>query len=493
MTRRADQLKSSGSRFERLLDEIQEILGDPGDAAALADLVSGDPAAAGRIGRKLSGVLSELDNSGSNPKLGGVWISLNAWLADAYGATESYFVEGGSSNANVRVALSTRKWLATANLPAKVIVDRNAHASVIGACAIAGLDALFVYRDYLPELDITRPPSSTQIEEQLKATGAKAVWIVAPTYDGFCPDLAAIASVCRKYGALLLIDAAWGALHGMHQCGPFPESAMECGADVSVVSLHKKGLGLSQSSVANFKNPMFARFFRQVSDLGLATTSPLYLLPASTQVGLEAIFSEAGSNAWRSAADAAKQFRVLVDGYRGCKAIRAEDLGPGIVGDPCHVLINVRKAGVSGFQILHAFGGFDNDLEMATRDTVLLLFGPEHGRSAIELANLFRRAIDTAELGLDHGRLAVPLLRPPRAMSLQEALMAPSEQVLLPEAVGRVAAQTVGAYPPGQAIVCLGEEITREVLDYLFAVERAGGRLKGLAGPLHATPIEVVM
>lgn len=133
---------------------------------------------------------------------------------------------------------------------------------------------------------------------------------------------------------------------------------------------------------------------------------------------MEAIFSDAGSNAWRAAANAAIQFRMLVDGYQGCKAIRAEDLGPGVVGDPCHVLINVRKAGVSGIQILQAFGGLDNDVEIATRDTVLLLFGPEHARSAVELANLFRLAVDSAERGLDYGQLAVPPLRPPRAMSI---------------------------------------------------------------------------
>ncbi|MET4331017.1 arginine decarboxylase [Bradyrhizobium sp. i1.15.2] len=485
----------STSPAERLADvfgEAYRLLLDPPSWAALATLSDHDMDCMRRIERNFFGILSVLDNSGSNPKLLGKLAEVNVALATAYGAAESQFVEAGSSVANNRLGIALARRLALEKLPLKVVLDRNSHASALGSAALAGLDVEFVHREYDSDLDVTIPLSPTQVDERLHATGAHAVWIVSPTYDGYCPDLRAISAVCKRRSAFLIVDAAWGALHGLLECGTFPQSAIACGADACVVSLHKKGLGLSQSSVANFNDPILARYFRQAGELGLMTTSPLYFLPASVQVGLEALRSDAGGQAWRAAANSASQFRMLVDNYQGCRVVRAEHLGSGICGDPCHVLINVRETGVSGFQILQALGGADNDIEMATRDTVLLLFGPEHAGSAVALAHLFRHAVETAERGRDADHLRVPSLRPPRAMNPRDALMAPAEQVLLSEAVGRVAAQTIGAYPPGQAILCLGEEITREVADYLFAVERAGGRLKGVAGRLDESPIEVV-
>jgi arginine/lysine/ornithine decarboxylase len=491
MNRPFDHSSDPGELLGDLFAAIRRLLSDPRNSTALRVLPFERPQTVMRIEKEFSAVLNLFDNSGSNPQLRGVFAQVNATLASVYAAKDAQFVEGGSSGGNVRLAIALKRRLARRG-HCVVAIDRFAHASVIGAAAIADLDLRFMYRRYREDLDVTVPLSAADVEETLRATGADAVWLTAPTYDGFSPNLRAISAICKRYDAILLVDAAWGVLHGLQNCGAFPDSAIACGADASVVSLHKKGVGLSQASAALFNDPMLARYFRQAGDLGLMTTSPLYLLLASVQVGLEAIVSAEGSLAWRKAGDAANEFRRLVDGYRGCKVVRAEQLGPDVYGDPCHVLINVSQTGVNGFQILQVFNGFCKDLEMATRDTVLLLFGPDHAQSALASADLFKTAVDTAEKSSGNARLVVPMLRPPRTMSPREALVAPTEAVLLADAIGRVAAQTIGAYPPGQAIVCLGEEITRDVADYLFAVESAGGRIKGIVGRLDETPIEVI-
>jgi lysine decarboxylase len=481
-----------GDELADLLSRVKRILSDPVNRPAWQTIPDDDPGSVARFEKELSAVLSILDNSGSNPGLGGVLANLNGKLTAAYGAKDAQFVESGSSGANVRLAIALARALAkTGNRV--VVADRFAHASVIGAAAIADLDLRFLYRRYRDDLDVTVPLSACDVEDALIATGAGAVWITVPTYDGFVADLRAIAAVCRRHGAYLIVDAAWGVLHGLPECGAFPASAIQCGAHAAVISLHKKGLGLSQASAAVFNDLELARFFRQAGDLGLMTTSPLYLLPASVQVGLAAVQSSPGRDAWQDAVNAANEFRRLVDGYAGCRVVRPEDLGPDIGGDPCHVLVNVRDTGVTGFQIMHAFHGFSSDPEMATRDTMLLLFGPEHADSAWAIARAFKTSINLSEKIPRGEALIVPSIRPPRPLTPRQALMAPTEPALLINAVGRIAAQTIGAYPPGQAIICLGEQITREVADYLFAVERAGGRIKGVIGSLHETPVEVVV
>lgn len=477
-----------GETLGDLLAHVRQLLSNPENSLALQAMPVERPNAVARIERELAAVLSLLDNSGSNPELRGVVIHLNADLAAAYGAREAQFVENGSSGGNVRLGFALAR--ALAGRPRRIVaVDRFAHASVIGAGAFADLDFRFIWRRYRPDLDVTVPLSPLDIEGALEA-GAAAVWLTAPTYDGFIPDLRAIAKLCERFGAYLIVDAAWGVLHGL--AGGFPDSAIACGAHAAVVSLHKKGVGLSQASAALFNDATLARYFRQAGDLGLMTTSPLYLLPFTVQVGLAALASRGGIRAWQEAADAANEFRRLVDGYQGCRVVRGEDLGPDIATDPCHVLVNVRETGVDGFQILQAFNGNSRDPEMATRDTVLLLFGPEHVGSAQSIAEAFKTAIQVLEKRPRGQVLRVPDIRPPRPMSLREALMSPTEPVLLSQAAGRIAAQTIGAYPPGQAVICLGETITTDVANYLFAVERVGGRIKGVSGSLGESPIEVV-
>ena len=56
--------------------------------------------------------------------------------------------------------------------------------------------------------------------------------------------------------------------------------------------------------------------------------------------------------------------------------------------------------------------------------------------------------------------------------------------VAINHVVGRVAAQSVAAYPPGAGILQPGEVITQEAIAYLLALEAQGSRLKGVAGRL---------
>ena len=61
-------------------------------------------------------------------------------------------------------------------------------------------------------------------------------------------------------------------------------------------------------------------------------------------------------------------------------------------------------------------------------------------------------------------------------------MLAPMERKPLCEAIGRVAAEAVGVYPPGSAIVAPGEVFTAEAAAYLKTMQQLGGSLFGCAG-----------
>jgi len=80
-----------------------------------------------------------------------------------------------------------------------------------------------------------------------KHPDAAGALIVSPSPYGTCADIAAIADVCHERDKPLIVDEAWGAHLPFHE--DLPTWAMDAGADVCVVSVHKMGAGFEQGSV----------------------------------------------------------------------------------------------------------------------------------------------------------------------------------------------------------------------------------------------------
>jgi lysine decarboxylase len=64
-------------------------------------------------------------------------------------------------------------------------------------------------------------------------------------------------------------------------------------------------------------------------------------------------------------------------------------------------------------------------------------------------------------------------------MTPREAFLGPQEIVRARDAVGRVAAESLAAYPPGIPNVLPGERLTAETLDYIEQTIAHGGSLRG--------------
>ena len=77
----------------------------------------------------------------------------------------------------------------------------------------------------------------------------------------------------------------------------------------------------------------------------------------------------------------------------------------------------------------------------------------------------------------------------PRSLALEsvmrprDAFFARVEQVPIEEAVGRVAAEMVSPYPPGVPVLCPGERVNSDVIDYLTTGVAAGMLIPDAADP----------
>jgi arginine/lysine/ornithine decarboxylase len=74
---------------------------------------------------------------------------------------------------------------------------------------------------------------------------------------------------------------------------------------------------------------------------------------------------------------------------------------------------------------------------------------------------------------------AAPPLWGELAMTPREAFLSTQQVVPLESAVGRVAAESLAAYPPGIPNVLPGERLTAETLEYIRQTIDHGGSLRG--------------
>ena len=139
--------------------------------------------------------------------------------AEAYGAARSWFLTNGATQGNHALCL------ALAPLGAPVVVQRNAHASVIDGLVLSGGLPTWVAPQYEPELGMAHGVTPDSLRAALEATpGARAAFIVSPTYYGMAADVAGCAEVAHAAGVPLVVDQSWGPHLGFHS--DLPPSAL---------------------------------------------------------------------------------------------------------------------------------------------------------------------------------------------------------------------------------------------------------------------------
>ncbi len=160
----------------------------------------------------------------------------------------------------------------------KILIGENSHKSVKNACflnevqmeTVAPIQTRFGIRGQI----------TTDAVEQAFAQNPhiKGVVITSPTYEGIVSDIASIARVVHRHGAVLIVDEAHGAHFGLHQ--DLPASAVTEGADLVIQSLHKTLPSLTQTAVLHIASDRIPEEkVQQYLDI-FETSSPSYVLMA---------------------------------------------------------------------------------------------------------------------------------------------------------------------------------------------------------------------
>ncbi len=403
-------------------------------------------------------------------------------MADAVGAEHAFFSTCGSS-LSVKSAM-----LAVAGHSGDLLLGRDAHKSVVAGLIFSGLRPGWISPRYDTELHIAHPPSPQQVAEAWERyPDAAGALIVSPTPYGTCADLKTIAEICHRRGRPLIVDEAWGAHLPFHDA--LPTWAMDAGADVCVVSVHKMGAGFEQGSVFHVQGDLVdPSHIAACADL-LMTTSPNVLLYSALD-GWRRQMVESGHQLLGAALAVADELRAAADALPGLRVMEEELIHAEASHDMdrLQVLMDVSELGISGYQgadWLREHERIDVGLSDHRRILATLSMADDQKTIGRLLGALERLVAAAEELPAPHP-VAIP---DPPGLELEtvdlprDAFFGPVEHVPRERVVGRIAAEQITPYPPGIPVVVPGERISQEVVDYLISGLEAGMVLPDPADP----------
>ncbi|MEG6616830.1 aminotransferase class I/II-fold pyridoxal phosphate-dependent enzyme [Peptococcaceae bacterium 1198_IL3148] len=403
--------------------------------------------------------------------------------AQTYGADNTYFLVNGSSSGLQALIM------ATCNPGDKILVPRNMHRSILSGIILSGAIPVF----YLPEYNndykllLGTPPET--IKHYLnQVPDIKAIMLVNPTYYGITSDIGAIAEIAHTYNVPLLIDEAHGPHLAFHQ--ELPGSSLTYGADATVHGSHKILPAFTQASMLHLKGQRVNHERVEAALRILQSTSTSYLLLASLE-GARAFMEELGQAVLQDALDKASYVRQAVNKIDGYTSFGQEIIGkPSVFGlDLTKVTINVTNLGISGTWA-ESFLRKEHNIQVEMSDLYNLLLIVGAANTYQQLDHFINALKDMANHRPDYSK-TIALINsinavcnlPELVISPREAFAAPKVAIPLEQSAGRISSEIVACYPPGIPIICPGEEITDEIINYLVAMREVGVHFQGCNDP----------
>ncbi len=393
----------------------------------------------------------------------GVILQAENLLADAFGASHAFMLVNGSTS-------GVQYMILTACRPNdKIIMPRNVHKSAINALIMSGAQPVFV----APETDYNFGiMNGVRFESIKKAIAehpdAKAVFLINPTYFGAASDLRAIVKLAHRHKMAVLVDESHGAHFPFHP--EFPDSAMEAGADMSTISLHKTGGSLTQSSALLLNERFYRRSqVRTVINL-FQTTSASYLLMSSIDLARRKLATQ-GRQIFDKLLAELIEAKKTITAIPGLAVLNRDYVdGSGVYDyDDTKIVVKVNGLGLTGFQVYNILKK-DYNVQAELAETYVVLFIASIGDDAGTLKKLTDALADISSRFYGAPEFLVEMremmLEPKTVISPRDAYYSVKRQVALEEAAGEVCGESIMIYPPGIPLAIPGERLTHEIIEH---------------------------
>ena len=397
--------------------------------------------------------------------------------AEAFGADHAFFMVGGTTSSVQSMVLASCK------AGEKIILPRNVHKSVINALVLNGAVPVYVNPEVDGRLGISLGMELSQVEKAiLEHPDAKCVLVNNPTYYGICSDLKGIVKLAHEHDMTVLVDEA----HGTHLYfgEDRPMNAMEAGADMAAVSMHKSGGSLTQSSILLTSHTVNWEYVSQIINL-MQTTSSSYLLLSSLDISRRNLALR-GDESFAKVRQMAEYARQEINEIGGYYAFGKEMINGGSVFDfdTTKLSVNTRQIGLAGIEVYDILRD-EYDIQIEFGDISNILAYISIGDKIQDIERLVGAMADIKRLySKDPAQLlAAEYINPTVCVSPQQAFYARKVSVPIRKASGRVCSEFVMCYPPGIPILAPGEMITDQIIEYIIYAKEKGCSMQGTEDP----------
>lgn len=397
--------------------------------------------------------------------------------ADAFGAAHAFLMIGGTTSSVQTMILSTCK------AGDKIILPRNVHKSAINVLVLCGAIPIYIEMSVDPKIGIALGLENDRVAKVIKDhPDAKAILINNPTYYGICSDLRGLTKMAHEAGMMVLVDEAHGA--HLHFTDKLPISAMDAGADMAAVSMHKSGGSLTQSSLLLIGEQMNPEYVRQIINL-TQSTSASYLLMASLDISRRNLALR-GKESFEKVIELSEYARREINAIGGYYAYSKELIdGVSVCDfDVTKLSVYTQGIGLTGIEVYDLLRD-EYDIQIEFGDIGNILAYISIGDRIQDIERLVGALADIKRLYSRDGKdlIAGEYIQPELVLSPQEAFYSERRSLSLDESVGHVCGEFVMCYPPGIPILAPGERITREIVDYIQFAKERGCSLQGTEDP----------
>ncbi|MBN1067248.1 aminotransferase class I/II-fold pyridoxal phosphate-dependent enzyme [Clostridium botulinum] len=393
--------------------------------------------------------------------------------ADAFGSKHAFFMVNGTTSAVQAMVMSVCK------RDEKVIMPRNVHRSAINALVISGAIPVYIDPGVNKKLGIPLGMSVEDVKRAIKKNpDAKAVLVNNPTYYGICSNLKEITKLAHEHGMYVLVDEA----HGTHFYfgEDMPISAIEAGADMAAVSMHKTGGSLTQSSFLLLNCDLRVGYVRQIINL-TQTTSGSYLLMSSLDLARRDLVLN-GKEIFEKVKNLAQYARDEINKIDGYYAFSEELIDKDTVFDfdRTKLAIFTRDIGLAGIEVYDILRDeYGIQIELGDIANILAIISVGDGALTIERLISALSEIKRLHSKDKSGMFDHEYINPEVILTPQEAFYSSKVSMPINESTGNVCAEFVMCYPPGIPILAPGEKITKEILNYISYAKEKGCFLTG--------------
>ena len=246
----------------------------------------------------------------------------------------------------------------------KILIANQHHWSIDNAAELFGLTPIYISSEIHKPTGVETSIDPACVEKALIDNPDIALVIItSPSYEGVVSDIKSISEIAHKRNIPLFVDSAHGAHLGFSKM--FPKSAIQEGADIVVMSLHKTLPALTQCSLLHLcTDRANADKTKKLLSM-LQTSSPSYVLMASIDHCLN-LLDRDGITLFRDYENNLKHFSDSIMGLKTFSVLcHGKNKKPGsfFAFDPGKLVVITKGTPLSGV----AFGNymrFEHNIEI---------------------------------------------------------------------------------------------------------------------------------